>query len=266
MAETHLLMNATEQLAERLNKIMAAEEGAGETGIEIDFKKGKGRGGELREGTLRIQGQKYTFDVKDLPCIMECNKALDDMIYKTGDIAQILQVRPNTAQPSPSPSPPDTPATANSEPMEMDDSDSLRGAAAAATAAAERLGTALEKRINDPMLENSGITPPTRHIRLDRFRYPPVSKKKVEKAVELLQHMISGKPMVQRELVEVAVDRSEAESALFRKAIFMRRGKKGNVIVSRRLTPRIRPVSSSTPSRAQLGGTPSREPTPIAEA
>eukprot|EP00954_Amorphochlora_amoebiformis_P007730 600166-Amorphochlora_amoeboformis.AAC.1 len=44
----------------------------------------------------------------------------------------------------------------------------------AAAAAAQELSVALERKLSDKFEENSGITPPTRHIRLDRFRYPPV--------------------------------------------------------------------------------------------
>eukprot|EP00466_Bigelowiella_natans_P008996 jgi/Bigna1/133672/aug1.22_g8380 len=210
MPEQHVLLRATPELAEKLNQMFddncdetSSKEGLEPIEIEFTHTRGDKRMKDMAEGGIfQVGKERYEFDVKDLPCLLECCRTYNgEHVYKTGDISQILHVRRPGEKPAR-----EIAAARKAEKAKA----GRRSSAAADRAEVARLRKEIEEKINDPYKENSGITPPTRHIRIDRFRYPPVPKQKVKDVVRVMQHMIAVEngvfaPFVERELVEVAV-------------------------------------------------------------
>jgi len=249
-ADTHLLLRAPKDLASRLNQMLDSANDEMTDPISIEFKEPRKRR-EIRKGWLTVGPEKHEFDIKDLPCIIECHKTFDnEMIYKTGDISQIIHIKPKEG---------------SAEAMDVEHKSTEKENSALAE---------IEKKINDPRYENSGITPPTRHIRVDRFRYPPVKRDRVQRVVKILDNIVQEKPIVQRELIQVAVDKDDP--LLYQKKLFITR-KPGKLTVSQRLTPRhpfstptpsivsqspMPPPQSRTPRRTTPGRSPVRRPSP----
>jgi len=262
--QRQVLLRATDELAKKLNYLMdQADAAAGNPEAKVDASKlelhfeNVRRGKKVRSGAVYIDEEKFDFDVKDLPCILECYKTNDkEEIYKTGNIAQILSVRGKIPQP-----PSSKKQESGKKAMKVEEEEEGKKAA---ILAAEELKKSVEKHVSDPTKENSGITPPTRHIRLDRFRYPPVKKNQVRKVYKLLHHMQQGKEYAERELIKVKVSAEEAKRLHVGTKILIRNGRVS--LTNRRKTPqsgRIR-RRSTTPGRQTTprGGTPSHMPRP----
>lgn len=135
---------------------------------------------ELRRGVLTVGGQKYGFAVKDLPCIIESHRTFNEgkTMYKTGEVSQAVYIDAKGG---------DTKAAEGDMP-----------------------------RKDDTFVEDSGITPPTRNIRIDNFRHRPPTEndEDISDAAELIRNALN-QDEVQWQIVSEMVPVDSADARAF---------------------------------------------------